>query len=247
VSTAQISASQTKNGEEHGRCPDLEHLVNFKNFENYKKIKKFKNSKKLKNKKHKKSLNKISSKGQKAKVTNSVAYDCKNQKTVVDLKFRPEKPPKSVVTQTDISDTNYRRGFVDLNKIVLVNQKGESLRKLRSRIETLSKSKSLIQRRCNPLYVLRRYFKRKIIESAYDWELQKISNLLEGGLVFTSHPVGISLSKNIQLVVAPTTPIILRRLVSCLPFWPTSYTMPVLMNIVSLLKRIGARHRSMRL
>lgn len=229
MSTAPKNASQVEADEEHGSCLNKVQLRVFDVIKNSKK------------KSNHKGLH-----GQKAKIANNAIYDRKDQKTGVDM-CRPEKPPSRVVTQPVSGDSRKRCGFVDHNKISLSNQSGESLRKLKFRIETLSKSKSQIQGHCNPLYCLRRYFKRSFVNSAHNWELQKIKNLLVGGLVHTSYPVGISLSKNIQLVVASTTPIMVRRLVSCLPFWPTSYTMPVLSDIAFLLKKVSARHRSLRL
>lgn len=165
-------------------------------------------------------------------------------KTGVDL-FRPEKPPKSVVTQPRRPNRRKRCDYVKSNQIDLSSQKGETLRKLKLRIKTLSMSKSLIEGSCSPLYYLKHIFKK--VKYADTWILQKISNLLVGGLIITSHPVGTSLSKNVQYVVASTSPVIVKQIVSCLPFWPTSYTMPVLRDIMFLLKFVGTRHRSLRL
>jgi len=228
MSTVPKNTNQVKSDKEHGGFDDYLKPVDF--------IKKI----------NKKRLNAEGSKGKKTRRLKNSRRDRKDQKTGVDLR-RPEKPPNRVVTQPNLKDFKRRSGFLESNKILLTNQSGESLRKLRSRIETLSRSKSQIQGRCNPLYYLRRFFKHKIVEKANRWELQKISNFLVDGLVFSSHPVGIYLSENIQLVVASTNPTFVKRLVSCLPFWPTSYTMPVLRNIVFILKKVYARHRTMRL
>lgn len=228
MSTAPKNASQVRTDKEHGGLPVLGKPMIFKN------------------KKHKKRFERSRLKRQNARRIYKSRHDRTDQKTGVDM-HRPEKPPKSVVTQPDPKDFRKRSGFVDLNKISLTNQTGESLRKLKFRIGTLSRSKSQIQGSCNPLYRLRKFFKRKVVEFTSSWELQKITNLLVGGLVFTKYPVGVLLSGYTQLMVAPINPTIVRRIVSCLPFWPTSYTMPVLHDIASILKRVCARHRSMRL
>ena len=160
----------------------------------------------------------------------------KDPKTGVDL-LRPEKPPKSMVSQPKGSVSANRGDRLIYDKI-LVDQTGESLRKLRFRLKTLSKSKSSIEGSCNPFFYLKAFLRK--VKNADVRVLQKISNLLVGHLVLTRDPVGISLSKNIQMVVASPSPYITKRIVSCLPFWATSYTMNTVRCIVSLLKQTGA-------
>lgn len=212
MSTAPKNAFPTRKGKEHGGSPIKNELVISKITKNLDLVKS--NTKLV---------------GRKCRPRS------KRSKTGVDL-IRPEIPPNRVVTQPIPVISGKRRGFAKTN-CLHINQKGESLRKLRFRINTLSMSKSSIERACNPLYALKHLFKSNIFENAPIWIQQKISNLLVGGLVFTKHPVGISLSKNIQMVVASPSPYCVKRIVSCLPFWPTSYTMQLLYNIASLLKQ----------
>jgi len=165
--------------------------------------------------------------------SNLTSQNLLSSKTGVDM-LRPEKPPKSVVTQPLSKNLGKRRDRFIFDKM-MVDQTGDSLRKLRVRLKTVSQSIDTLKRRCNPFYCLKRKLNK--VKSVHNWKLQKISNLLVGGLVFTRHPVGISLSKNMQMVVASPSPIMVKRIVSCLPHWATSYTMADVRRIVILLDK----------
>lgn len=161
-------------------------------------------------------------------------------KTGVDLSH-PEKPPKRAVTQPKGTFCSDRCDRFIYNKII-IDHEGDFLRKLKSRLSTLTVSIRSLKGHYSPFKRFNRILKR--IQYADSWMLQKISNLLVGGLVFTNYPVGISLSKNIQMIVKAPSPTITRRIVSCLPFWGTSYTWSNVSCIVSLLNKVSTRPRS---
>lgn len=164
-------------------------------------------------------------------------------KTGVDL-LRPGKPPQGSVTQPPKPElVKGKRSFI-YEKMDL-DLKGDTLRKLGDRLKALSGSISSVKRCCNPFYYLRHTLMK--VSYARIQTLQKISNLLVGGLVFSNRPVGTYLSQNVQMVVASPSLYTVRRIVSGLPFLGTSYTMSIVKTIVSLLNKVGACHRSLRL
>jgi hypothetical protein len=122
-----------------------------------------------------------------------------------------------------------------INQKVTIDHTGDPARKLKVRLKTVTQSQSSIKGTCNPFYRLRRHLNK--VKVSNKRVLQKISNLLVGGLVLTRHPVGISLSKNIRMVVTPPSTFVVKQIVSCLPHWATSYTMNEVLRIVSLLKK----------
>lgn len=164
-------------------------------------------------------------------------------KTGVDL-LRPGKPPQGMVTQPQLQESvKGKRSFI--HQKMDLDLEGESLRKLRFRLKTLSESISSVKRRCNPFHYLKHTLTS--VKHARIQTLQKIKDLLVGGLVFTDRPVGTYLSRNVQMVVASPSLYTVRQIVSGLPYTGTSYTMTIVKSIVSLLKKAGACHRSLRL
>jgi hypothetical protein len=102
-----------------------------------------------------------------------------------------------------------------------------------SKIKTLSVSLNSIRGGYSPYYRFRNIFKdfkrcRLHIQ-------QKIQCLLDNALIFTKIPVGIPLTENIRLVRGPTLKIC-DFILSRVPFWGSSYTKSVILDIVCLLK-----------
>jgi len=146
----------------------------------------------------------------------------------------PRNPSKSMVSLPNRKNPPIRADRF-INQKVTIDHTGDPARKLKVRLKTVTQSQSSIKGTCNPFYRLRRHLNK--VKVSNKRVLQKISNLLVGGLVLTRHPVGISLSKNIRMVVTPPSTFVVKQIVSCLPHWATSYTMNEVLRIVSLLKK----------